>query len=674
MRAVSGHPGETRRGILKWMVILFFIALGVVQDDVRGLVESLRSESVVEREDAYRKLKAIGRPALKEIARAAAEGDDEASGLAKRLLKVIPILESLPPGLAGAMPSLEERVADRADGWSRELVGAVVRPEKFPGLRHRDLESLALEAARSGREVREVCQVVLQFRLRAALPELARHLAHEAPEIRAGVALTLGDMHARASAGAIEVLLKDPSPPVRASAATALGALKARSSIPALVPLLEDREREVRRGVAAALAGMGAKEALPALLKLAAGEDFRNIFAVDVLVESDLEGTRPALLRLLRDPNVGVGRERLVGALAQLRGREELVGLLSDGDAVLRRLAALRLGAMGVRDSIPELRRIGGWDAATLLYRMGEKDPLPHLLAPLKQPASDLRIGALRDLAALGVKEALPEIRPLLDDVDPEVQAAARRAAAVLEGRPLEAAPAAPPKVERTSDLVGRLRSPERSVRDKAIEAIERQGGKEVPGAFLELLEGEIPEERQAAIEALERLGFREAAPAIAARLKDPVMRVRLTAAASLCRWGRREGVPLLLEERANLTPLNAVRDAGAWEKLRAARMRHAQALTSPAALKEDLLRWAYALEIKAVWEAGSKGDLALWSVQLDLPRGDRQLSCGDPAGELESFMDDGRYGAILEAGVVRIVPYDEAWDFWKSWWDRQPK
>lgn len=656
------------------MLILLFIALGAVQDDVRGFLEKLRSESVEERDLAYRKLKAIGRPALKEIARAAEEGDDEAAGLAKRLLKVIPILERLTPGLAEAMPSLEERVADRADGWSRELVEAVVRPEKFPGLRHRDLESLALEAARSGKEVREVCQVVLQFRLRAALPDLARHLAHESPEIRAGVALTLGDMNARSSAGAIEALLKDPSLAVRASAATALGALKARSSIPSLVRLLEDPEREVRRGAATALAGMGAKAALPALLKLAAAEDYRNIFAVDVLVEADLEGTRPALLRLLRDPNVGVGRERLVDALVQLRGREELAGLLSDGDETLRRLAALRLGGMGARESIPELRRIGGREAAILIYRMGQKDLLPLLLKSLKQSAPEIRIGALRDLAALGAKETLPEIRPLLDDPEPEVQAAAREAVATLEGKASALAPVAPPKVERMADLFGRLKNPDRSVRDHALGAIERQGAKEGSDGVLEWLERGNPEDRQTAIEALERLGLPEAIPAIAARLKDPVTRVRLTAAASLCRLGRRDGVPLLLEERANLTVLNALKEPAEWGKIRAAGLRRPLLLMSLSALKDNLSLWADFLGLKVRWEAGSRGDLALWSVQLDVPWGDRRLSSGNATGGLESSMDDGRYGAIVEAEFVRIVPYDEAWDFWKRWWDEQPK
>ena len=411
---------------------------------------------------------------------------------------------------------------------------------------------------------------------------------------------------------------------------------------------------------------MGVKEALPALLKLAAGEDFRNIFAVDVLVESDLEGTRPALLRLLRDPDVGVGRERLVGALAQLGAREELAGLLSDRDGPLRRLAAFRLGGMGAKESIPELRRIGGRDAAILLYRMGEKDLLPLLIKPLGEQAPELRIGALRDVAELGAKEALPEIRPLLGDPEPEV--------ARLEGKPRAPGPVAPPKVERMADLLVRLRSPDRSVRDPAVEAMGRQGGEEVSGALLELLERETPEERQTAIEAMERLGLREAIPAIAGRLKDAVTRVRLTAAASLCRLGVGDGVPLLLEERANLTALNALRERAEWGRIRAAGLRRPLLVTSPTAVKDDVLRWADSRGFKARWEAGSRGDFALWSDLLGLPWGDRRLSSPDPAGDLESFMDDGRYGAIVDVGVIRIVPYDEAWDFWRKWWDGQPR
>src|SRR5437773_2041149 len=156
------------------MALAFLASLALLQDDAKALVERLRSDSVEERDAAYRKLKEIGPSALPGIERAAKDGDAESARLAKRLLTTIAVLRKLTPELRKELPAFEERVADHPEAWSEILVEAAMNPEKHPGLRHRDLEILSAEAARSGEDIPGVCQIMIVRQLRGAIPEISR--------------------------------------------------------------------------------------------------------------------------------------------------------------------------------------------------------------------------------------------------------------------------------------------------------------------------------------------------------------------------------------------------------------------------------------------------------------------------------------------------------------------
>ena len=74
------------------------LVLTLTQEDaVRALIEQLSADRIEAREQAYKKLEAIGRPALTLLEKAALDPDGEVSSRARTLIVRIPIREHLTP-------------------------------------------------------------------------------------------------------------------------------------------------------------------------------------------------------------------------------------------------------------------------------------------------------------------------------------------------------------------------------------------------------------------------------------------------------------------------------------------------------------------------------------------------------------------------------------------------
>jgi hypothetical protein len=252
----------------------------------------------------------------------------------------------------------------------------------------------------------------------------------------------------------------------------------------------------------------------------------------------------------------------------------------------------------------------------------------------------DKRIEAMRDYADSGFVDALPRLRALLEDPHPGLRATARRAVDALA--PPAPVPTPPPTAEATAALRAQLAA-------------------------------EDPSTRRAAMEALGWHGDRESIPGIARHLKDPNRDVRRSAAMALCLLGSKEGVATLLEERANLTLVSALRRPEAWARLSGLSAKRGGPLTSPGALKDDVKTWADHCGLRVRWAAGSRGQLLLWRVDWELPSTGLYRPGPGAAGGLAAFMNDGRFGAIVEDAEIRIVPYDVAWTFWRDWLRANP-
>ncbi|WP_280400493.1 MerR family transcriptional regulator [Nocardia carnea] len=146
-------------------------------------------------------------------------------------------------------------------------------------------------------------------------------------------------------------------------------------------------------------------------------------------------------------------RRRAVHALAELPGAEAtavLTEALADGDATVRRYAALALGARGVTAAVPELVRTvvegpNDVDAAELLGALAADEPWAgRIMAALTgefaahpdDPAVRLRL--TQALAELPGRLALDLLRQLTHDTDRAVALLATALVAVFEEQPSE--------------------------------------------------------------------------------------------------------------------------------------------------------------------------------------------------------------------------------------------
>jgi HEAT repeat protein len=251
-----------------------FLFLGQ-EETVRALIEQLSSERIEARAEAFRKLEAIGRPALPLLEKAALDSDGEVSSRAKQLLVRIPIRERLTPTLVDSVRGIDERLA-RGE-WKEvflELAGDLRQPEerrRFRGVRPEDLSfmaPMALRRAATETEKNAVCEAVGRCRLKSAMPEVVRLLTDERSMVRANALAAIRDVGAVEQSGDVRARLGDAHPIVRSVAAHALGRLGAKDAVPDLVTLLRDPSQDVRWWALRALGDLGAKDRVGDIEKL----------------------------------------------------------------------------------------------------------------------------------------------------------------------------------------------------------------------------------------------------------------------------------------------------------------------------------------------------------------------------------------------------------------------
>jgi HEAT repeat protein len=132
----------------------------------------------------------------------------------------------------------------------------------------------AVHAAIDGRVPRSVvCAAALELGP-AMLPELARLLEHQRPEVRATAAELFGLLVVSGGAGPLAALLEDPAPAVRAAAARGLTRVADAGETQKLIGALADEDPGVREAAATALGVIGSVESLDALLRVARDDAF----------------------------------------------------------------------------------------------------------------------------------------------------------------------------------------------------------------------------------------------------------------------------------------------------------------------------------------------------------------------------------------------------------------
>lgn len=156
--------------------------------EVSRLIEKLRSQTIEERDEAFRRLKALGKAATAELQKAASSGDGELAARAKHLLRILEVRELLTPRLREAAPELEDRLAAGDNEACLEILrdfnsNDPEKSAKYKALRREDLEVLAAPAVRGagndpGKQ-EEACLLIWRHQLKSGVPEVAKLLNDE---------------------------------------------------------------------------------------------------------------------------------------------------------------------------------------------------------------------------------------------------------------------------------------------------------------------------------------------------------------------------------------------------------------------------------------------------------------------------------------------------------------
>ena len=218
--------------------LLFLIPLLTLPQDTEKLVDLLRSESIVERDEATGTLRTLGTAAVPTLQEAVDGGDTEAATRADMLIRWIRFSERLSPMFKHRFTNIVDRLTiSDSPAWTDFLREAA----RLQDARRSELDAPA--GAQTPGEKKDVIGRIWASKLHPAVPSLHR-------------------------------LLEDPSPSVVMASLEALGILPAAD-----VATFLDRESTPRPGVATCVSSP-----VPGRIRAApggrpAGSDTRRIFS-----------------------------------------------------------------------------------------------------------------------------------------------------------------------------------------------------------------------------------------------------------------------------------------------------------------------------------------------------------------------------------------------------------
>jgi HEAT repeat protein len=420
--------------------ILLLLSLALQNsDDItkasRELLKALQSDRIEEREDATRKLKALGKAAIPELEKATQNNDKEVVARVRQIIDFISLQHTFPESLKKTFPNLEERLSTGGDSsWTTLFLEATSKTngkQRYPALQREDLNFLAQRAVRGAlttTEKVEVSDLVTREQLRSAIPELAKLLKDDAWEVRREVSedlvklggkeaipelttlleaekrievrdatvFILGSLKAKGATQHIVQFLHDENAQVRKRAVWALAELEAREAIPQILPLLKDRDVGVRTTTISALGDLKSTEAVPELKNLLQEkETYICISALRALGHIGARGSIPDIMKFLRSSNPDI-RSETGKTLVQLNAQEvlaEILDMLKDEHPSTRAFAATLLGQLDARKAEEELVTLLQNDkdkevckaTSIALCRIGSRAGVQYLLQAAEQ-------------------------------------------------------------------------------------------------------------------------------------------------------------------------------------------------------------------------------------------------------------------------------------------------
>ncbi len=268
--------------------------------------------------------------------------------------------------------------------------------------------------------------------------------------VRRAAAIALGQLEAKEAQVALIHALDDPNLYVRRAAINAIGKLGINDLGKVLLSRLDTSDPRMRRTIITALRRLKTRDAIPVMVKMLEGymnePGPRDLPVVKTLVIAlgDLRA-KEAVSVLMAAVRGYVGARSLAAAsLGQIGDRQAcavLVEALGDPSSSLR-LAALRsLGRLScsgtapvVREFLtsvdPRLRRV----AAITLGHLRDRDSIPQLITMAREDPSPLvRPVAVEALGLIGDPRVLEHLMPLAKDTNAYVRAALSQALCLLD-------------------------------------------------------------------------------------------------------------------------------------------------------------------------------------------------------------------------------------------------
>ncbi|MHC4605819.1 MAG: HEAT repeat domain-containing protein [Planctomycetota bacterium] len=503
---------------------------GGQQDEAEELVGRLRSQSLVEREEAVRKLKELGEAAVPALERAAKHIDPEVAAQARYVLRFLDVRKVLGPDVVRQQPALLERLVA---GGPREWVTAFLefagrgrrarprmgRRSLSPQLR-KCLDALADRAVREARTREErfaVIQVVRRWMLAGGVPALVTLVRDGDPDIlRQAVQAMRAAVGAKKAIACILPLLEDPDPNIRVRGLEALARTREGTAVTHVEPLLQDNSPLVRAKAIAALTGLGAVRSLQKILPLLKDPDaWVRVTAIHSVTRFGRKAFAPAILPLLQDEDddVALAAARALTGMGATEAAPEMVAFLKR-TATRQEDVLQSLGMLGAPETVPDivpfLRNRRGEVRAAAAWALGEMEAAeaaPQVAELLEDPDHDALMEAAAALGRMRAREYAPRLAGIMRDAkrDPYARVAALASLAVMGGK-------------RADGEVSRFLTDETvpaDLREEALYELYEVNSAGLTPALVSLLTNDSEELLQAAAEILSNWSVPEIAPMV---------------------------------------------------------------------------------------------------------------------------------------------------------------
>ena len=505
--------------MLKHGFILSLILIGTQEDPsahARVLIQKLKSDSIVEREQAQKGLIELGKAALPALREAARDPDAQVAQAASVLIRRLEYLDMLSPRLRKWIPGVETRLAQ---GGDRECMLLLLESTQYGSknplpLTRSDLDPLAGPALRgvaSDEDFSKVCEAIQRLKLRGAESEL-RSIYKTA-------------------------LARAPS------AAWTLNSLGFPLTPADLTSLLEG-DRHAQWSAVHLLESMGGPEAKKALQQIPPRPESELVMAKAALVLHRWGDSKP-LLRLLEGPPGDVNWEAL-DCIVTGRVREAIPALVKILDAASeapRRARLLQvLAALRADEAVPSaVRLLGDRDihvrdaAAGLLYRAGSAKEARHIESLLRDSYIPVQLTGMKAAVAWNVRSTIPTLRSLASHKHSSIQTEAIEALGALKAK------------ESAEDLIPLMKLKDPSeVKKAAVKALGAMGAREAVPAIAGVLidDGSWSVSPNVVWEVLRELNARDQAVAIIDRLSDPSPTVRWSILCVIHEFGWKDCAP----------------------------------------------------------------------------------------------------------------------------------